>query len=44
MADEYLLTWGPLSFLRCGAVWSLDIGPVGIFGVGRLFKFRRIHG
>ena len=32
--DEYIWKLGPISFLRAGAIWALDIGPVGIFGIG----------
>lgn len=45
MSDEPSYTWsvGPITFLRVGLVWSLDIGRVGIFGViGAGFGFRRI--
>ena len=40
---EFYATIGPLSFLRVGRVWSIDLGRFGIYGIGwRHVRARRI--
>ena len=31
----YYNSFGPITVQRVGIVWSLDIGRVGIYGIGR---------
>lgn len=38
------ITFGPVSFLRVGPVWSLDVWRCGVFGQGWRFQFRRVRG
>lgn len=41
---QYCISLGPVSFLRVGVVWSLDIGRVGIYGIGwRMIRGRIIN-
>ena len=41
--NELYLTLGPISLLRVGRVWSIDLGRVGIYGIGwRHVKMRRL--
>lgn len=40
----YCITFGPITFLRVGVIWSLDIGRIGIFGIdGHMIRFRIIN-
>lgn len=41
---QYCISFGPITLLRVGVMWVLDIGPVGLFGIGwRKIGFRRIR-
>lgn len=31
---EVFWSFGPVAFLRVGIVWALDLGPVGLYGIG----------
>lgn len=34
LPSEFYLDLGPIQVLRCGPVWSLDIGRLRLIGVG----------
>lgn len=45
--DEIYLPLGPVSFLRVGRVWALDVGRRGVHGIGldpRRIKRRKVRG
>lgn len=39
---SYLITFGPISHLRVGCVWTLDIGKFGLVGIGWSVRWRWI--
>jgi hypothetical protein len=46
LPSEFFFSIGPIGILRVGRVWSLDVGKVGVYGIGldwRLIRFRRIN-
>lgn len=38
--DEIFWSIGPISFLRVGRIWAIDIGRASIFGIGWTVRFR----
>lgn len=40
MDNEFYLPLGPISLLVVGRVWSIELGPIAILGIGWACRFR----